>query len=189
MPKNGRTWTPEEDKLLGTASDADIARKIGATQPQVKFRRTQLGIPSFTGVSPKKIILPDEAITLLGKLTDDHIARRYGASKSSVQRKRAELGIPAFRESLYSTKPHFIPWEDAKHLSQRAFFDELSRVWESRFGIPLTYKTLSDLTFWSISRLQKWFTPGSAQQKLQMPVRHHLYVSVVSKTDAKPHGE
>ncbi|WP_280568221.1 hypothetical protein [Chromohalobacter sp. 296-RDG] len=184
MPKKGRTWAPEEDQLLGTASDADIARKIGATQPQVKSRRTQLGIPSFTGVSPKKIILPDEAVALLGKASDDNIAIRYGASKSSIQRMRYELGIPAFRDTTLSLKTRSMPWEDVKHLSQPEFFKEISRVWESKFGLPLTYKDLSELTLWSVSRFQKWFTSGSAQQKLQLPVRHHLYVSVAFKTNA-----
>jgi len=184
MPRKGRTWTPEEDRLLGTASDADIAREIGATMPQVKFRRTQLGIPSFTGVSPKKIELPDEAVALLGKASDDNIALRYGASKSSIQRMRTELGIPAFRDTTLSLKARCVPWEDFKHLSQPEFFKELSRLWERKFGLPLTYKDLSELTYWSVSRFQKWFTPGSAQQKLQLPVRHHLYVSVALKTNA-----
>ena len=40
-------WTPELDALLGTDSDAAIARKIGISHQGVRYRRKKLGIHSF----------------------------------------------------------------------------------------------------------------------------------------------
>lgn len=182
-------WTTGREALLGSAPDHKVAKKIGATPGQVTYRRKQLDIPAFVGSSPKKTVLPEKAIAFLGKTSDASIARRHGVGESSVKRIRAELGIPAFRHEASSLKPRCTPWEDAKHLPQPEFFEELSRVWESKFGLPLTYKDLSELTYWSVSRFQKWFTSGSAQQKLQLPVRHHLYVSVALETNASRSDE
>ncbi|WP_277810675.1 hypothetical protein [Chromohalobacter canadensis] len=181
-------WTEKCEALLGSAPDHIVADKIGATKAQVKFRRRTLGIPAFSSRG-KKNNWSSGAIAALGKLPDSAISRRYGIPEASVQRKRTELSIPAFRDVKSSLKPRCMPWEDAKHLPQPEFFKELSRVWESKFGLPLTYKDLSELTYWSVSRFQKWFTSGSAQQKLQLPVRHHLYVSVALETNASRSDE
>jgi hypothetical protein len=40
-------WEPEEVKLLGTAPDAEIARRIGRSAGAVKIHRRLLGIPSL----------------------------------------------------------------------------------------------------------------------------------------------
>ena len=37
-------WTPEQDKLLGTVPDADIARRLGCNEVTVRSRRVRLGI-------------------------------------------------------------------------------------------------------------------------------------------------
>jgi hypothetical protein len=36
-------WTPEEEDLLGTASDAEIAERLGRTATAVRARRLKLG--------------------------------------------------------------------------------------------------------------------------------------------------
>jgi hypothetical protein len=38
-------WSPEEDRLLGTASDAEIGRRLGRQPSAVKSRRKHLKIP------------------------------------------------------------------------------------------------------------------------------------------------
>jgi transcriptional regulator with XRE-family HTH domain len=42
-----RRWTPEEDALLGTMSDNDLADRLGCLDGAVLTRRRQLGIPAF----------------------------------------------------------------------------------------------------------------------------------------------
>ena len=42
-----RLWTPAEDKLVGTDSDAAIARRLGRTVSAVVARRNSSGIPAF----------------------------------------------------------------------------------------------------------------------------------------------
>src|SRR5690349_235011 len=41
-----RGWTKQELALLGTASDAEVAAKIGRSETAVRAKRTKLGIPS-----------------------------------------------------------------------------------------------------------------------------------------------
>jgi hypothetical protein len=41
-----RGWTREQLALLGTASDADVAAKIGRTETAVRVMRSRLGIPN-----------------------------------------------------------------------------------------------------------------------------------------------
>lgn len=46
-PGSGEPWTPEEDALLGTMMDKDVAARLGVGKQAVFERRTQLDIPSF----------------------------------------------------------------------------------------------------------------------------------------------
>jgi hypothetical protein len=49
-PRDGaRLWTAEEDALLGTMPDVDVARRIGRTVKSVRARRRVLRIPSTSG--------------------------------------------------------------------------------------------------------------------------------------------
>jgi len=41
-------WTAEQDALLGTMTDADLAARIGRTVGAVRSRRTNAGIPTHT---------------------------------------------------------------------------------------------------------------------------------------------
>jgi len=40
-------WRPEEEALLGTAPDADIAVRLERTLAAVRLRRSQKGIPKW----------------------------------------------------------------------------------------------------------------------------------------------
>jgi hypothetical protein len=44
----GLAWMPEEDALLGTIPDADVAERIGRTLSAVQSRRYLLGVGAFT---------------------------------------------------------------------------------------------------------------------------------------------
>ena len=44
----GLTWMPEEDAILGTMSDANVAERIGRTLSAVQSRRYLLGVGAFT---------------------------------------------------------------------------------------------------------------------------------------------
>jgi hypothetical protein len=43
----GRPWTPKELKLLGTADDEVIGKRIGRTTEAVRCKRTGLGIATY----------------------------------------------------------------------------------------------------------------------------------------------
>jgi hypothetical protein len=46
-PAAGRPWTPEEDALLGTMPDPEVARRTGCTPGAIQWRRAALGIDGF----------------------------------------------------------------------------------------------------------------------------------------------
>ena len=86
---HGPVWTKEQTAVLGTASDEEIAERIGRTPNAVRVMRTQFGIPKWDG----NRWLP-EHLALLGTLPDEEIAQRIGRSVSAVAQKRVKLGIP-----------------------------------------------------------------------------------------------
>src|SRR5262249_59453563 len=43
----GKGWTPQQDRLLGTRPDEDVAALTGHTPSAVRTRRTKRGIPMF----------------------------------------------------------------------------------------------------------------------------------------------
>jgi hypothetical protein len=46
---HGPRWTEEQLRLLGTAADAEVARRTGRTPNAVRVMRGRLGIPAFAG--------------------------------------------------------------------------------------------------------------------------------------------
>ena len=92
-------WTPEEDALLGTASDRDLADRLGLHADTVGRRRRALGIASY---SKRSYPIPahewtGEEVALLGKVPDEEVARRLGLSYEVVGYRRRRLGIPPCR--------------------------------------------------------------------------------------------
>ena len=75
--------------MLGKASDAQVARRLGRSVTSVKARRLRLGIAS----SRHCWTLGQDA--LLGKFPDETLARRLGCTVKAVQARRERLGIPA----------------------------------------------------------------------------------------------
>ena len=83
-------WTKELDALLGTDSDARVAKHLGIHIWMVRRRRKMLGIPPF-GPQP----IPHWGTTeleMLGRLPDDELAKLFGRTVESVKRKRFEIG-------------------------------------------------------------------------------------------------
>jgi hypothetical protein len=87
-------WTPQQDRLLGTDSDARIAKLLDRTVDAVRSRRCALGIPLHHRIGPKPWTAEEEK--LLGRKPDDEIATLLGRGERGVQIHRQTLGIPAF---------------------------------------------------------------------------------------------
>lgn len=49
-----RTWTPEEDALLGTLTDREVAARIGAAWLTIKKRREKLGVAPHEAQQPRE---------------------------------------------------------------------------------------------------------------------------------------
>jgi len=75
--------------MLGKASDAQVARRLGRSVTSVKARRLRLGI-----ASSRQRWTPEQD-ELLSKYPDKTLARRLGRTVKEVQARRERLGIPA----------------------------------------------------------------------------------------------
>jgi len=107
-----RRWTAEEDALLGTALDVEVAGKLGRSEASVQLRRLQLGIaPAPAPMHPRS---GDSGYRnwdprndhLLGKLRDEEVARRTGCRVQTVRVRRHRLGIPIAQSQRRSWVPH-----------------------------------------------------------------------------------
>ncbi len=98
-------WTAEQDAMLGSMPDTEVADALGNIDPKaVKSRRKELGIPSYADqVSAKKreaenrafeeMQWPPELLSELGKRFDHYLAARFRIPEWMVRKMRAELGI------------------------------------------------------------------------------------------------
>ena len=77
--------------MLGKASDAQVALRLGRTVASVRARRLRLGL-----ASGQHRWTPEQD-KLLGKFPDQTLARRQGRTVMAVQERRAKLGVPAPR--------------------------------------------------------------------------------------------
>jgi hypothetical protein len=82
-----RWWKPEEDKLLGTAPDAEIARRLGRTESSVKGRRLLLRIKFPNPARP----WPPEELAMLGTMPDGDLAKKFDRPESAIRSKRLKL--------------------------------------------------------------------------------------------------
>ncbi len=93
---------PEEDRLLGTARDHEIARRINRTPLSVVARRRKLGIPNrFSAVRRWTI----EEKVLLGTAPDQQVARRINRALHAVQAARWLHKIPVFNSKSGKCNP------------------------------------------------------------------------------------
>ena len=86
-----KPWRAEDDALLGTISDQEVAQRLGRSATSVKARRARLGIASY-----RHWWTPGQDL-LLGKFLDEELARRLDRSVEAVRARRERLGIPAPR--------------------------------------------------------------------------------------------
>ena len=115
-------WTHEDEKLLGTRPDTDIALLIGATLKAVRHRRLALGIALCP--QQREAVRRDRAKhprirrqggrggtwiateeQLLGTMSDEDLARQIGRTRFSVQARRIHLKIDKFDPKLRQWKP------------------------------------------------------------------------------------
>ncbi len=99
-------WPPERLRLLGTAPDEEIARKLRLKTNTIINRRQALGIPKF-GSKVRCFWTPKED-RLLGTMPDAAVARRVGRSTGAVMSRRHQIGVPRFQDKvshpeIYST--------------------------------------------------------------------------------------
>lgn len=96
-----RLWTAKEDKLLGTARDRVIAKRIHRSEAAVRARRTNLGFPAWHASYSKPWTPQEDA--LLGIVPDRVLAKRLKRTFLAVQARRENLSIPLLN-------PKVRPW-------------------------------------------------------------------------------
>ena len=87
-------WNRDQLALIGTASDAAVARKLGVGPSSVMTKRKRLGIPpAGQSNNEKKYRFTKRQLALLGKLPDAEVARRMNVSLDAVIWRRRSMGI------------------------------------------------------------------------------------------------
>lgn len=90
MPK---PWSPREDKLLGTNTDAAIAAKLGRTRAAVETRRLRLQIAAYHSRSRQWTVAE---IQLLGTMSDADLADQLGCRRLHVLQTRQRHGVACY---------------------------------------------------------------------------------------------
>ena len=88
------SWDEAMISLLGTMTDAELARRLGIRHHVVTYKRLSLGIPPFRSIKQRE--WGQEELGLLGKQSDQEVAKLLGFAKTTVTNKRKSLGIEAF---------------------------------------------------------------------------------------------
>jgi len=97
MP-HGTSWTDAEERLLGTMSDPDLARRLGRSVRAIRLRRHQRGIPKFHSQRRPWTEAEEE---LLGTMPDRRFARKFKRSVRSVIVRRCEKNIGLVRRQMH----------------------------------------------------------------------------------------
>lgn len=95
--QGAKQWLDEELTLIGTNTDAHIAKLLGLNTTLVRLKRHELGIASFRKSGPFDWKPKD--IELLGKYTDAEIGYQLGLHPSAVGGARNRLKIPPCNRS------------------------------------------------------------------------------------------
>jgi hypothetical protein len=107
---NTRVWTPDEEKVVGTKPDREVARMLGRSVAAVTARRIGKGIAY---VNPTLRPWTEKDLRLLRRLAPDEVSKRTGHSLVSVKSKRRKVGI--------IIRPPRRPWtaEDERTLGKK----------------------------------------------------------------------
>jgi hypothetical protein len=95
-------WTTDEDRLLGTLPDRELAKRLGRSRDATIARRRKLRIPPFSPHGHRWSPLEDE---LLGTMPDQRLARKFGRSVKTVIKHRIARGIPVFNPKQHRWTP------------------------------------------------------------------------------------
>ncbi len=100
-PSAGVPWTADEDALLGTMKDGDVAERTGRSEEAVSSRRYVLNVAAFTKRRPRRApaTWSAEKDRLLGTMPDGDLGRKLRCSPMAVFYRRKRLKIAAFRKS------------------------------------------------------------------------------------------
>ena len=88
--EQAQPWTNEQDKLLGTDTDENVARVLGRSIEGVAKQRVNLGIKAR-----RKRGWTEAEDKLLGVLGDREVSARTGRTLPAIAQRRFYLGIPA----------------------------------------------------------------------------------------------
>lgn len=170
-------WTEHEEKLLGSMPDADLARQLGVKIMTVGTRRRALGVAPFH-VNKSNLLTKwgKDELALLGKMPDAAVALRVNKSANTVSAMRVRRGIAPYERHSVRWKRAFLTWDKAVAMSAPDFFRSLQERYAQVGEGKLTHRKLAGLSLYSLSRVQKWFTAGTAQEPLTITTRHHLWL-------------
>lgn len=170
-------WAKEHEAMLGTMPDIEAATILGLKVAAVAARRRLLGIRPFSQHKSQAITgWKKEEIALLGTMSDAAVAHVVNRKLNAVQQMRHRLKIPPFNRRTQKEERYFITWEDALRFSGPMFFEALAKHYQRCLGGKLSYQRLAKISHYSLSRMQKWFTSGTAQEPLGITVKHHLWL-------------
>jgi hypothetical protein len=98
----GPVWEREENALLGTMPDKEVAKRVGRSATAVHAHRRSLGIRSYYKRKPQSepVKWTPAKDKLLGTMPDSKVARRLGCSPMAVFYRRRKLRIPRHYGSL-----------------------------------------------------------------------------------------
>jgi hypothetical protein len=98
-----RNWTPDEDKVLGTATDAEIGWRPKRNEGCVRQRRKQLGISPAPRIWAGAWSREEDA--LLGTAQDEEVAKLLNRIVRAVQARRKDPHIPKENSRFDSLHP------------------------------------------------------------------------------------
>src|SRR3954462_7467418 len=87
-----KPWDPQEDQIVGTKTDREIAAILNRSIASVYGRRRELGRPVVPAPNHKAWNSSEEG--LLGKLPDEEVAKLIGRTPCAVTNWRNLLHIP-----------------------------------------------------------------------------------------------
>jgi hypothetical protein len=171
-----KPWTTEEEAVLGTVTDALAAELLGRNKATITARRIRNGIPAKFGAKGIQKPWTADQLAMLGVLPDKDVATRTGRNVTAVISQRQRLGIRG-TDATYSPSPALPTWDECLTMEQSAFFDAIISGLSTYLGRRVTHQYLAEMTHFSLSRVQKWATSGTAQEPLALSTRHHMWLA------------
>lgn len=89
-------WTRRRVALLGTATDKEVAGRLGISPARVRGERRRRGIAPLKPRAARVVWTP-AMVRQLGRLSDPRVAAKYGIDEGTVRRERRRRGIPPLK--------------------------------------------------------------------------------------------